>query len=89
MQTDEDRLVVLAADMDGTVFFFPDHVTVEIEDGTRHSFETVSEAIEALREEEYDEDICWCCSGSGEGRHEGEWCRVCGGSGILYKEEEE
>ena len=33
------------------------------------------------------EEICNCCSGSGEGQFEGTTCRNCGGSGVERVEE--
>lgn len=44
------------------------------------------------RSPEYEDLICPCCRGSGEGMYEGTDCRSCEGSGVEYvliEEEEE
>ncbi|CAB4199784.1 hypothetical protein UFOVP1356_8 [uncultured Caudovirales phage] len=42
--------------------------------------------LPALAEPHPVEEICSCCSGSGEGQFEGTTCRACGGSGIEWVE---
>ena len=44
---------------------------------------------EALEDEDYEDEICSWCSGSGEGMYDGSTCRKCHGSGVEPCEKED
>lgn len=42
-----------------------------------------------MTDEDYDDDYCTTCSGSGEGSHEGTRCPACKGKGVKSHDDYE
>ena len=54
----------------------------------RYNPENIPSKDEFEDMDDYEEDICGCCLGTGEGRGDGSTCQMCKGTGILaYRKE--